>query len=139
MLAKLQVEIATVERLVYSGEADIVVAPGEGGQLGILPHHAPLLACLEPGAMVIRSDGDELYVSLTGGFLEVLSNRVLVLANAAEQARDIDEERARRALLRAQERLASRHSDLDVQRALAAISRSQARLKVAARRKTEAS
>jgi F-type H+-transporting ATPase subunit epsilon len=132
----MQVEIVTVERLVYTGEADVVVAPGEGGQLGILPHHAPLLAGLEPGAMVIRSGDEEQFVALTGGFIEVLSNKVVILANAAEQAHEIDEQRAERALQRAQERLDSRPPELDVQRAVAALSRSRARLRVAARERS---
>ena len=137
-MAKLQVDIVTVERLVYSGEADMVMGPGEGGQFGILPSHAPFLARLEPGRMTIRSGDDEVDVALLGGFIEVLADKVVVLANAAEQAHEIDEERAREALERAQERLAERHPDLDVQRALAAVSRSQARLRVAGQERTRA-
>ena len=137
-MAKLQVSIVTAERLVYSGEADVVTVPGVGGQLGILPFHAPLLARLEPGGMAIRSDGEELDVALMGGFIEVLANRVVILADAAEQAQEIDLERAETALKRAQERLAARTPDLDLPRAQASIFRSQARLRVAARERSRA-
>ena len=103
-MAKLRVDIVTAERLVYSGEADIVLAPGTEGQLGILPSHAPLLAELEPGGLVVRFDGENLDVALIGGFIEVLANRVTILANSAEQAHEIDRERAERAMARARAR-----------------------------------
>jgi len=132
-MAKLRVDVVTAERLVYSGEADVVLAPGVDGQLGILPSHAPLLAELEPGALVIGLGGEGVDVALMGGFIEVLANRVTVLANVAEQAHEIDRERAQRALERAQERLAVRGPDVDLLRAQAAFRRSHARLRVAAR------
>ena len=137
-MAKLRVDIVTAERLVYSGDADAVVAPGMEGQLGILPSHAPLLARLEPGGLMVRSDGEELDVAVTGGFIEVLANRVMVLADAAEQAHEIDRERAESALERARERITERGPDLDVPRAQAAILRSQARVRVAARDRVRA-
>ncbi|MBM3957003.1 MAG: F0F1 ATP synthase subunit epsilon [Gemmatimonadetes bacterium] len=132
-MAKLRVDVVTVERLVYAGEADVVLVPGTEGQLGILPSHAPLLAELAPGGMVVRSGEGEVEMAVMGGFVEVLANRVVVLASAAEQAGEIDLERAERALRRAQERIRERVPDLDLPRALGAISRSQARLRVAAR------
>jgi len=137
-LAKLRVDIVTTEGLVYSGDADVLVVPGVEGQLGILPSHAPLLARLEPGGLMIRSEGEELDVAVTGGFVEVLANRVTVLADAAERAREIDQERAERALERARERIAARAPDVDVPRAQAAILRSQARVRVAARDRARA-
>ena len=87
-MANLRVDIVTAERQVYSGEADVVVAPGVLGQLGLLPSHAPLLARLEPGGLTIRSGDDELHVALMGGFVEVLANRIVILADAAEQAEE---------------------------------------------------
>ena len=133
-MAKLSVDIVTAEGLVYSGEADVVAAPGVDGQLGILPSHAPLLARLEPGGVTIRSDGEEFDVALTGGFIEVLANRVVILASAAEQAAEVDQERAERALARAQERVRGRGLGLDLARAQAAMQRSRVRLRVARRR-----
>jgi len=132
-VANLRVDIVTAERQVYSGEADVVVAPGVLGQLGLLPSHAPLLARLEPGGLTIRSGDDELHVALMGGFVEVLANRIVILADAAEQAEEIDRERAERALKRAQERIAAMGPDVDLARAQAALRRSRTRLNVAGR------
>ena len=137
-MAKLRVDVVTAERLAYTGEADLVLAPGVKGQLGILPSHAPLLAELEPGELMIRSGEREEDMALTGGFIEVFANRVTVLANAAEQVGDIDRERAERALARAQERIAARGPDVDLARAAGALQRSRARLRVAAREQARA-
>jgi F-type H+-transporting ATPase subunit epsilon len=130
-----RLEIITAERELYSEDVDLVVAPGANGQLGILPHHAPLLTLLEPGELMVRKDGKDEYIAVTGGFLEVMSNRVVVLADAVERAEEIDEERALEAMRRAQERIDTRTSDLDLQRALASMRRAQARLKVARKRR----
>lgn len=130
-----RLEIMTAERELYSEDVDLVVAPGANGQLGILPHHAPLLTLLEPGELMVRVNGEDEYIAVTGGFLEVMSNRVVVLADAVERAEEIDEERALEAMRRAQERIDTRTSDLDLQRALASMRRAQARLKVARRRR----
>ncbi len=137
-MAKLRVDIVTAERLVYAGEADLVLAPGAEGQLGILPSHAPLLAELDSGELVIRSGEREEEMALTGGFIEVFANRVTVLASTAEQAGEIDRERAERALARAQERIAARGPDVDLVRAQGALQRSRARLRVAARERARA-
>ena len=137
-MARLQVDIVTAERLVYSGDADMVLAPGTEGQLGILPSHAPLLAELETGELTIRSGGHDEGMALTGGFIEVLANRVTVLASAAEQAGEIDRERAERALARAQERIVTRPPDINLARAQAALQRSRARLRVASREQVRA-
>lgn len=134
-MATVRLEIMTAERLVYSEDVDVVVAPGSEGELGILPHHAPLLTILQPGELMVRKDGEESYIATTGGFLEVMANRVVVLADAVERAEEIDEERALEAMRRAQERIATHGSDLDLQRALASLRRAQARLKVVRRRR----
>ena len=129
-------EIVTAERLVYSDQVNVVVAPGIEGQLGILPHHAPLLTILQPGELTIRKEGEEdTYMAISGGFLEVMGNRVVVLADTAERADEIDETRAQVAIRRAQEQLESRGEDVNLERAMAAILRSQTRLKVARRRR----
>lgn len=134
-MATQRLEVMTAERMVYSEDVDVIVAPGANGQLGILPHHAPLLTLLEPGELMVRKDGEEDYIAVTGGFLEVIANRIVVLADAVERAEEIDEERAREAMRRAQERLEGRAADLDLTRALASMRRAQARLKVARRRR----
>ncbi len=134
-MAPMLLEIVTAERLVYSDEVDIVVAPGMEGELGILPHHAPLLTILQPGELRIQKTGEEdVYMAVTGGFLEVTGNRVIVLADAAERSEEIDEARAQEALRRAEERLERREEGADLQRALASIRRSRLRLDVKRRR-----
>ena len=131
----IRLEIVTAERQVYAEDVDIVVAPGMDGELGILPRHAPLLTVLKPGEITIRQDGEESIIAVSGGFLEVLGDRVIVLADTAERAEEIDLERAEEALKRAEERVAMSASDADLERALASIRRSQARIKVARRRR----
>ena len=139
-MAPMLLEIVTAERLVYSDEVDIVVAPGMEGELGILPHHAPLLTILQPGELRIQKTGEEdVYMAVTGGFLEVTGNRVIVLADAAERSEEIDEARAQEALRRAEERLERREEGQDLQRALASIRRSRLRLDVKRRRQRRSS
>ena len=122
-------EIITAERQVYSGEVDMVIAPGVDGQLGILPKHAPLMTMLKAGELTVRKSGeDDMYVAVSGGFMEVLGNRVSVLADACERSDEIDEERAQQAMQRAQERLANRDSDMDLEKAMASLRRAQVRV-----------
>ena len=132
----MKLEIVTAERLVYEDQVNAVVAPGIEGQLGILPHHAALLTTLQPGELTIRKDGEEdVFMAISGGFLEVMNNRVVVLADTAERADEIDENRAEEAMLRAQEQLDTRTEDVNLERALTSIMRSQTRLKVVRRRR----
>ncbi len=105
-MAKLQVELVTAEGRVLSEEADFVRLPGLGGELGVLPQHIPLLTPLKTGEVMVRNDGHEERLYVSGGFLEVLPDRVVILADAAERAEDIDEARAEEARHRAQELLA---------------------------------
>jgi F-type H+-transporting ATPase subunit epsilon len=135
-MATMQFEMVTAERLLFSGEVDSVVAPGTAGELGILPHHAPLLTTLNPGELRIMQGGQEQSIAVTGGFLEVLDNRVTILADAAEQADEIVLERAEEAMRRAEERIATRTSDMDLERAVASLRRAQVRVAVARRRRT---
>ena len=127
-------EIITAERQLYGDEVDIVVAPGVDGQLGILPRHAPLMTMLQPGELLIRKDGADTYLIVTGGFMEVIGNKVTILADAAERSEEIDEARAATAMERARERIASHPSELELQRALTAFRRAQVRLNVVRRR-----
>jgi F-type H+-transporting ATPase subunit epsilon len=133
-MATMRLEIVTAERSVYSEDVNVLVAPGIDGELGILPRHAPLLTALMPGEIRVVKDGEESYISVSGGFMEVLGNKVIILADTAEHAEEINIERAEAALRKAQERITSRSSDIDLEGAMIAARRSQARLKVARRR-----
>jgi F-type H+-transporting ATPase subunit epsilon len=125
-VATLQVELVAVERKIWSGEATMVIARTTEGELGVLPGHAPLLGELAPGGVVtIRTDGgDDLTVAAHGGFLSVTDQGVSILAETAEISSEIDVERAREALRRAEDQG-------DDPEALAAARRAQSRLRAA--------
>ncbi len=131
----MMLEIITAERQVYSGEVDMVIAPGFDGQLGILPKHAPLMTMLKPGELTVRKDGEDIYVAVSGGFMEVLGNRVSVLADACERSDEIDEARAQEAVQRAQDRLANRGSDMELEKAMSSLQRAQVRVNLVRRRR----
>ncbi len=128
-------EITTAERQVYGEEVDMVIAPGIDGQLGILPRHAPLMTMLQPGELTIRRGGADTFFTVTGGFMEVLGDRVIILADACEHSDEINEERAQEAMRRAQERITGRPGDMQMQRALASLRRAQVRLDTVRRRR----
>ena len=134
-MAGIRLDIVTAERQVYSEEVDLVVAPGVDGEMAILPGHAPLMTTLQPGELLIRRDGEETALMITGGFLEVRPERVTVLADAAERAEEIDAERAEEARRRAQERLGEKLGATDLARAEAALRRSLVRLRVIQKRR----
>ncbi len=136
-MVTMRLEIITAERQVYADDVEVVVAPGIDGELGILPHHAPLMTALQPGEIMIRKEGQETYLAVTGGFLEVMGNQVTILSDACERSDEIDEKRAQEAMQQAQERLASRGADLDLEQATAAVRRAEVRLKVARRRRRD--
>src|SRR5947209_10345380 len=127
----LHVEIVTAERELYSGEADLVSAPGSEGRLGILPRHAALLAILAPGELRIKLAGAEEPLFVSGGFIEVYENTVTVLADTAEHAEEIDQARAEEARRRAQERLEQTQSEQERAELLGALERAMSRLRVA--------
>jgi len=131
----IKLEIVTAESVVFSEDVDVVVAPGVEGQLGILPHHAPLMTMLQPGELRIRKGGEEFFLAVSGGFLEVRPDRIIVLADAAERVEEIDIARAEEAKRRAEERLRQHAPDIDTTRAEAALRRSLIRLKVAEKRR----
>ncbi|MBM2824808.1 MAG: synthase epsilon subunit [Dehalococcoidales bacterium] len=131
----LKLDVVTAERVVYSEEVDIVIAPGAEGELGILPHHAPLMTILQPGELRVKKGGEEVSLAISGGFLEVRPDRVIVLADAAERSEEIDTARAEAAKQRAQERLTHPATGVDLARAEAALHRSLTRLHVAAKRR----
>ena len=131
-MASLKVDIVTAERVVYSEDVEAVIAPGIEGQLGILPHHAPLMTILQAGELVVRRGGQEDIMAITGGFLEVRPDRVIILADAAERAEEIDIERAEAAKKRAEERICARGAPgFDPARCEASLRRAMTRLTVA--------
>jgi F-type H+-transporting ATPase subunit epsilon len=135
-MAKLQFELVSPERIVYSDdEVEMVIAPGADGELGILPNHAPLLTALGIGELRIRKGAEEESFAVGGGFLEVLANRVIVMADVAERADEIDIARAEEARERAERRYGEKPEGLDMARLQAALRRSRVRLKVARRRR----
>jgi F-type H+-transporting ATPase subunit epsilon len=123
--------VVSVERSLFEGEVDFVVANGAAGELGILPHHAPLMTILKPGALKIRQGGEEQLLFVGGGFLEVLPDRVTVLADVAEHADEISVERAEEARRRAQERLAGTLTTAEETEFQNALAMAEARLRLA--------
>jgi len=124
-----KVLVATAEREVYRGEAEMLVAPGVAGELGILPKHTPLLCALTAGELRITvgdEEVDEVFVS--GGFMEVQPDMITVLADSAERATDIDEAAALAAERKAQEVLEGKQDDIDYAVAEAELSMLAARL-----------
>jgi F-type H+-transporting ATPase subunit epsilon len=134
-MAIFRLEIVTAERIVFADDVNEVVAWGVEGQLGILPHHAPLMTMLQPGDLLIKKDNEEEYLAISGGFLEVRPDKVIILADACERAEEIDVARAEAAKRRAEETLKERPPEVDTAAAEAALRRSLARLKVAERRR----
>lgn len=126
----LHVEVVTAERELYSGEATLVSAPGSEGRLGILPRHAAMLALLKEGELRIELNDAEEPIFVSGGFLEVSDNRVIILADTAEHAEEIDEARAQEARRRAEESLAQGASNEDRAQLQAALARAIQRIHV---------
>jgi F-type H+-transporting ATPase subunit epsilon len=125
------VEVVTPERVVYSGQAEMVIARGVQGDLGILPNHMPLVSPLKIAPVRIKTEGEkEVKMAVSGGFMEVRGDKVTILAETAELPGDIDVERAKAAKARAEKRLAEKYAELDVQRAERALQRAMARLDV---------
>jgi F-type H+-transporting ATPase subunit epsilon len=136
-MAQIRCEVVTAERTVFEDMVDMVVAPGIQGQLGILPHHAPLMTSLTFGELILHREGQEdEFIAIGGGFMEVGPEHVTILADSAERAGEIDEARAEEARARAEELMAQkRREDVDFARAEAALRRSMLRLKVAKRKR----
>jgi len=128
-------EIVSQDRMVYEGDVDIVVLPGTDGEMGILPHHAPLLTTLKFGLIKVRTSNDEQVFTVAGGVAEIQPSIVTVLADAAENVQEIDIARAEAARQRAADALASvKNEDVDAYLALeAALRRSNLRLDAAKR------
>jgi F-type H+-transporting ATPase subunit epsilon len=129
---KLLLEIVTPDRALVREEVDEVELPGYQGYFGVLPGHTPLLATLKVGELWYRIGQEKRHLAIAGGFVEVLPNRVTVLAQIAERAEDIDVARAEKAKQRAEERLARLSPDVDIERARMAQEKALVRLQVAA-------
>lgn len=128
-------QIIALDRIAYEDDVDIVVLPGEEGQLGVLPRHARIVTLLEPGEVLTRKAGEETSLVISGGFAQIGPDSVTILSDAAEYAKDIDMGRAEEARRRAQERISnpSATTDLEMARAESALLRSLARIRVAER------
>ncbi len=130
----IQLEVVTPERRLVSEVVDEVILPGTEGYLGVLPGHAPLLSELSIGELTLRRGDVRRYVSVAWGFVEVLPDRVSVLAEVAERAEEIDLERARKAQERALGRMRGGDPEVDFKRAQVALQKAIVRIQVASRR-----
>ena len=134
----LQLDIVTPEKLAYSDEVDAVTLPGSEGELGILPHHAPLISTLGAGELVLRKGGAEESFAIVGGFVQVLPDKVVVMAETADMASEIDLERAQAARREAEQALEGGFVEgADLAAARAQLQASLIRIRVAERRQHE--
>jgi len=130
-MATMQVDIVSAEAEIFSGEAEMVIAPSELGAVGIMPGHAQLLARLKPGEVLLRTEGqDDQFFYVSGGLLEVQPHVVTVLSDTALRARDIDESQAQEAKKRAEDALADKNSDIDYATAQSWLAEAAAQLRM---------
>jgi F-type H+-transporting ATPase subunit epsilon len=139
----LTLEVVTPDRALIREAVDEVVVPGVEGELGVLPGHTPLLSSLKVGELWYRQGQEKHYLAIAFGFVEVLPDRVTVLADVGERAQEIDVQRAERAKQRAEQRIAQAPShltpvDMDIERARIALLKALIRLQVASRVRTRA-
>lgn len=130
MANTLHVDIVSAEREIFSGEAEMVFAPLETGEIGVLPRHTPLLARMKPGEVRVRNGDQDQFFFVSGGLLEVQPHVVTVLADTALRAHDLDEAVAMEAMRRAEDAMKSRASDVDYAKAQAELAEAVARLRV---------
>jgi F-type H+-transporting ATPase subunit epsilon len=135
MAKTIHVDIVSAEQAIYSGEATMVIAPGAGGELGILPEHIPLLTRIKPGTVRIQvaDGGEEEVIYVSGGMMEVQPDRVTVLADTSVRAHDLDEAKAMEAERLAREALVNNAGDMEV--AQAQVELAEAAAQIAAIRK----
>ncbi|MBU2754535.1 F0F1 ATP synthase subunit epsilon [Acidithiobacillus sp. CV18-2] len=129
MAMTIDVRVVSAEGSIYEGTADMVIAPGQMGELGILPRHAPLLTGLRPGELRIKHGAETEYLFVNGGILEIQPDVVTVLADSAERAADIDEAKAKAAKEAAEARIANQVDELDYAAAQAELLEQVARLR----------
>jgi F-type H+-transporting ATPase subunit epsilon len=132
----LQLEIVSPERRAYTDEVDMVIVPGIDGQLGILPHHTRLISVLGVGELRIKKGGTEQSLLISGGFVEVRSDKVIVMADLAEHSDEIDEARAAEARKRAEAELEQASDPVDIARVRAALQTALMRERIATRRRS---
>jgi len=132
----LKLEIVSPERRVYDDEVDMVVVPGLNGQLGILPHHTRLISSLGVGELRIKKGGSEVSMLISGGFVEVRPDKVVVMADLAEHSDEIDEARAVEARKQAQQQLEQATDSVDIARVRAALQTALMRERIAVRRRS---
>lgn len=130
MAGTIQVEVVSAEKALYSGTAEMVVAPASQGDVGILPRHAPLLTSLRPGVLKLVNGDDEELLYVAGGIMEVQPDMVTVLADVAERGEDLDEERVEAARQAAEEKLKSQTAGVDYARVQAELAQAQAQLEL---------
>ena len=128
MAKTFHVDIVSAEQAIFSGEAEMVVAPGEAGELGILPEHIPLLTRVKPGTIRIQKGGDEEIIYVSGGMMEVQPDRVTVLADTSVRAHDLDEAKAMEAERLAKEALVNRTGAMEIAKAQAELAEAAAQL-----------
>ncbi len=131
---KLLLEIVTPDRQIVKALVDEIVLPAHKGYIGILPGHAPLLTALSTGIVTYRQKDIKYYLFLSGGFAEILSNKVIVLAQIVEKMEEIDIERAKASKERAEKRLSSKDKNVDIDRTMASLKRALARLELASKK-----
>ena len=131
-MSTIQVDIVSAEGEIFSGEAAMVFAPARMGEVGIAPRHAPLLTGLKPGGVRVQpaEGGEELFFYVSGGMLEIQPNRVIVLADTAMRAKDLDEAAAQEARKRAEEMLQGRDRAMEIAQAQAELSMAMAQLQL---------
>ncbi len=133
-MSNIFVDVVSAERSIFSGEAKFVALPGESGELGILHGHTPLITRIRPGSVRIeKADGDEEFVFVTGGYLEVQPDRVTVLADTAIRGHDLDEAKALEAKKRAEEAMQNRGTEFDLALAQSEFAMAAAQLAAIAR------
>jgi F-type H+-transporting ATPase subunit epsilon len=133
-MSTIRVDVVSAEQSIFSGEAKFVALPGESGELGILHGHTPLITRIRPGSVRIeKADGEEEFVFVAGGYLEVQPDRVTVLADTAIRGHDLDEAKAIEAKKRAEEAMMNRGTDFDLALAQSEFAMAAAQLAAIAR------
>ena len=129
MAKTLHVDIVSAEQEIFSGLAEMVIAPGEAGELGILPEHTPLLTHIKPGTLrILKGGGEEEVIYVSGGMMEVQPDRVTVLADTSVRAHDLDEAKAMEAERLAKEALANRSGVMEIAKAQAELAEAAAQI-----------
>lgn len=135
MAATLKLEIVTPEARVFCDHVEMVTLPGIEGELGVYPHHVPLMTQLVAGEIVARKDGKDLFLAVGDGFVQITGDHVAVMTDMAIQAENIDEAQAEEARRRAEARLSQKLDEEEAARVNAALAQSLAQLKVKRRHK----